>query len=46
VIFFGYFILFEALWNGQTPGKRWLGLRVIRFDGRPLDFFSAMMPAI
>lgn len=42
VIFFGYFIVFEALGNGQTPGKRWFGLRVIRFDGRPLDFFSAM----
>ncbi|MBV9242220.1 MAG: RDD family protein, partial [Acidobacteria bacterium] len=36
LIFAGYFIVFEWLWNGQTPGKRWLRLRVIRDDGRPL----------
>jgi len=36
LIFAGYFILFEWLWNGQTPGKLWLKLRVIRDDGRPL----------
>src|SRR4051794_25171085 len=32
----GYFVFFEWLWNGQTPGKRWLKLRVIREDGRPI----------
>ena len=37
---FGYFILFEALWNGQTPGKRFLGLRVIQDSGFPVTFFS------
>lgn len=37
VIFFGYFIAFEALWNGQTPGKRMLGLRVVRDRGYPID---------
>ncbi len=36
----GYFILFEILWNGQTPGKRWAGIRVIRQGGRPVDFLS------
>ena len=25
---FAYFVLFEALWNGQTPGKRSAGIRV------------------
>ncbi len=25
--------LFEWLWDGQTPGKRWLGLRVMQSDG-------------
>src|SRR5437764_2365777 len=35
LIFAGYFIVFEWLWNGQTPGKRLLKLRVIRDDGRP-----------
>jgi uncharacterized RDD family membrane protein YckC len=29
VIFFGYFTFFETLWSGQTPGKRWLKLRVL-----------------
>lgn len=41
VILVGYFILFEWLWNGQTPGKRWLKLRVIREDGRPITFWEA-----
>src|SRR5689334_22226609 len=22
VIYWGYFVLFETVWNGQTPGKR------------------------
>ena len=37
----GYFAFFEWLWNGQTPGKRWLRLRVIREDGRPVTFWEA-----
>jgi uncharacterized RDD family membrane protein YckC len=32
----GYYIFFELFWNGQTPGKRWIGLRVIRLDGTPV----------
>jgi uncharacterized RDD family membrane protein YckC len=39
----GYFAVFEWMWNGQTPGKRWLKLRVIREDGRPISFFEAMV---
>ncbi len=42
LIFAGYFILFEWLWNGQTPGKRLLKLRVIRDDGRPLTLWEAI----
>ncbi len=42
LIFAGYFILFEWLWNGQTPGKRLLKLRVIREDGRPITLWEAM----
>lgn len=41
LIFFGYFTFFETIWNGQTPGKRWLKLRVIQEDGRPIGFFAA-----
>lgn len=33
VILFLYFILFEALWNGQTIGKKAFGLRVRMADG-------------
>jgi uncharacterized RDD family membrane protein YckC len=36
LVMFGYFILFEIVWNGQTPGKRLLGLRVIRENGYPI----------
>lgn len=42
VIFFGYFIFFETIWSGQTPGKRWMKLRVIQEDGRPISFFAAL----
>ncbi|HST52442.1 MAG TPA: RDD family protein [Pyrinomonadaceae bacterium] len=41
VLWSSYFILFEWAWNGQTPGKRWLKLRVIREDGRPITFWEA-----
>jgi uncharacterized RDD family membrane protein YckC len=36
VLYFGYFAIFEVLWNGQTPGKRKEGLRVIKDSGRPI----------
>ncbi len=42
LIFAGYFIFFEWLWNGQTPGKKLLKLRVIREDGRPITLWEAM----
>ncbi len=41
LIWTGYFALFEWVWNGQTPGKLWLKLRVIREDGRPVTFWEA-----
>jgi len=28
-VFLGYYIFFEQFWNGQTPGKYVLGLRVL-----------------
>ncbi|MGQ9896746.1 MAG: RDD family protein [Acidobacteriota bacterium] len=43
LIYFGYFAIFETVWNGQTPGKRWMQLRVIRIDGRPVGFFEALV---
>src|ERR1044071_5196108 len=41
LVFSGYFAFFEWVWSGQTPGKRWMKLRVIREDGRPITFWEA-----
>jgi uncharacterized RDD family membrane protein YckC len=35
--------LFEALWNGQTPGKRLLGIRVVSVEGQPITPFQAIL---
>jgi len=35
--------LFEALWNGQTPGKRAMGLRVLTAAGQPISGGQAIM---
>src|SRR5258706_5353029 len=43
VVINGYFAVFEWVWRGQTPGKRWLKLLVILEDGRPISFFEAMI---
>lgn len=42
LIFAGYFVFFEWIWNGQTPGKKLMKLRVIREDGRPITFWEAL----
>ena len=39
----GYFTIFETMWNGQTPGKRLIKIRVIKSSGRALTFFEAMI---
>jgi len=41
-LYWGYFAAFEALWNGQTPGKRKAGIRVIKDSGRPITVFEAI----
>jgi len=38
----GYFTLFEAFWNGRTPGKRVARIRVIERSGRPIGLFESM----
>jgi len=40
---FGYFAFFEAIWNGRTPGKKWIHLRVIMDSGRPLGAQGAIL---
>src|SRR5688572_18351965 len=37
----GYFTFFEALRQGQTPGKRWVGIRVVRDTGHPVTLAAA-----
>lgn len=39
----GYFALFEIFWNGQTPGKRYVQVRVIKDDGRPIGAYEAIV---
>ncbi|HWQ15383.1 MAG TPA: RDD family protein [Roseiflexaceae bacterium] len=41
LILWGYYIVFELVWSGQSPGKRAIGLRVVREGGRPITFTSA-----
>ena len=38
----GYFTLFEAFWNGRTPGKRVAHIRVIQRSGRAIGLFESM----
>ncbi len=39
----GYGCFFETWWNGQTPGKRAFGLRVIKTEGYAIGFSEAMI---
>ncbi len=39
----GYFAFFEAFWHGQTPGKRRVGIRVIRDSGHPVTLGAAAL---
>lgn len=39
----GYGCFFETWWNGQTPGKRTFGLRVIKTEGYAIGFHEAMI---
>lgn len=41
VVDLGYFLIFEAFWSGQTPGKRQQKLRVIRQDGQPIGWIES-----
>lgn len=41
-LYWGYFAIFEAIWKGQTPGKRHAGIRVITDSGRPIGVFEAI----
>ena len=42
VVNWGYFTLFEAFWNGRTPGKRVAKIRVIQRSGRSIGLVESM----
>ncbi len=35
--------LFETFWNGQTPGKRAVSIRVLSADGQPINAVQAVL---
>jgi uncharacterized RDD family membrane protein YckC len=45
-IYIGYFVLFETIWRGQTPGKRYVKIRVIRDDGRNVDLRQSILRSL
>ena len=38
VVMWGYYVIFEGIWDGQTPGKRIMKLRVVRDGGFSVTF--------
>jgi uncharacterized RDD family membrane protein YckC len=45
-IYVGYFVVLETLWQGQTPGKKWTKIRVIRDNGQPERLPQAILRAL
>ena len=41
VVSWGYFVFFEGYRDGQTPGKRRMGIRVVQDGGYPVTFRAA-----
>jgi hypothetical protein len=46
VIYVGYFVYFETIWKGQTPGKRMAKIRVICDNGRPVGLQQTALRAL
>ena len=38
-----YYVVFEMVWNGQSPGKRIMGIRVVGSDGSPVSAGSSFL---
>src|SRR5690349_15666339 len=43
LILYGYYFFFEWLMRGQTPGKYWVGLRVLQTNGSPVTAWPALV---
>lgn len=46
ILYSGYFVFFEVWWQGQTPGKRFAKIRVVRDDGRPIGLSQAVLRSL
>jgi uncharacterized RDD family membrane protein YckC len=46
VIYSGYFVYFELVHRGQTPGKRFAKIRVVRDNGRPVGLSQATLRSL
>jgi uncharacterized RDD family membrane protein YckC len=38
-----YMVLFEVLNQGRSPGKQWMGLRVVQDDGTPVGWTASLL---
>jgi uncharacterized RDD family membrane protein YckC len=43
VLYGAYFMQRQGERNGQTPGKQWVGIRVVRDNGEPYDWGSGLL---
>ncbi|MEM7153853.1 MAG: RDD family protein [Myxococcota bacterium] len=43
VVEWGYYVLLESMWSGQTPGKRVLALRTVKEGGFPMGFVDSVL---
>jgi uncharacterized RDD family membrane protein YckC len=46
VVLFGYYVIFETLNHGRTPGKALAGLRVVQAGGQAVGFMSSALRTI
>jgi uncharacterized RDD family membrane protein YckC len=45
-LYVGYFVVFETLWQGQTPGKRYTHIRVLQDNGRMVGLQQSVLRAV
>lgn len=43
IVEWGFYVVFETLWDGQSPGKRLFDLRVVKAAGHPIGFFDSVL---
>jgi uncharacterized RDD family membrane protein YckC len=43
LVSFAYFIFFETIWSGQTPGKKIAQIQVLKDNGEPIGFMEALL---